>query len=133
VRFAIITPALLHMLATLERLSRELFGLPDEGLVITSGSDGQHMAGSKHYTGEAFDLRTKTLNATMRSTLMRELRRELGPQFTVLLEDAGTSNEHAHVQVKKGATWPAIERGRPTAARGGSLRAKGRTRVSAAD
>jgi hypothetical protein len=28
VRFAVITPALVHMLGTLERLSRELFGLP---------------------------------------------------------------------------------------------------------
>jgi hypothetical protein len=105
VRFAVITPALLHMLATLERLSRTLFGLPDEGLVITAGSDGAHMAGSKHYTGEAIDLRTKTLNATMRSSLMDTLRAELGPQFTVLLEDAGQPNEHIHCQVRRGRSY----------------------------
>jgi hypothetical protein len=102
VRFAVITPALLHMLGTLERVSREMFGLPDEGLVITSGSDGTHMEGSKHYTGEAIDLRSKTLNATMRSSLITTLRRELGPQFTVLLEDVGQPNEHLHVQLRKG-------------------------------
>lgn len=106
VRFRIITPALVHMLGAVERLSRELFGLPEEGLVITSGSDGTHMAGSKHYTGEAIDLRTKGMSPTMQNALITALRRELGPQFTVLLEDAGTPNEHAHVQVKKGRRFP---------------------------
>jgi hypothetical protein len=102
VRFRVITPALLHMLTTLERLSRELFGLPEEGLVITSGSDGVHMKGSRHYTGEALDLRCHTMNATIRSALIASLRQALGPQFTVLLEDRGQPQEHLHIQVKKG-------------------------------
>jgi hypothetical protein len=102
VRFAVITPALLHMLAALERLSRELFGLPDEGLVITSGSDGTHMAGSKHYTGEAIDLRSKTMSPTIRGSFIKTLRAALGPQFTVLLEHVGEAQEHVHIQVKKG-------------------------------
>lgn len=102
VRFRVITPALLHMLAVLERLSREFFGLPLEGLVITSGSDGTHADGSKHYTGEALDVRSKTMNATIRGGLIATLKAQLGPQFTVLLEDVGTPNEHIHVQLKKG-------------------------------
>jgi hypothetical protein len=101
VRFATITPALLHMLVTVERLSRTLFGLPAEGLVITSGSDSTHMAGSKHYTGEAIDLRSKTLGP-LKGTLVATLRAELGTQFTVLLEQQGTPNEHIHCQVRKG-------------------------------
>jgi hypothetical protein len=101
VRFATITPALLHMLVTVERLSRTLFGLPDEGLVVTSGSDSTHMAGSKHYTGEAIDLRSKTLGP-LKGTLIATLRAELGTQFTVLLEHEGTPNEHVHIQVRKG-------------------------------
>jgi hypothetical protein len=101
VRFATITPTLLHMLATVERLSRTLFGLPAEGLVITSGSDSTHMTGSKHYTGEALDLRSKTLGA-LKPTVVATLRAELGTQFTVLLEHEGTPNEHVHIQVKKG-------------------------------
>lgn len=111
VRFRVITPALLHMLATLERLSREFFGLPDEGLVITSGSDGTHMDGSKHYTGEALDVRSKTFNATIRSGFIATLRAELGPPFTVLLEDVGTPNEHIHCQVKKGRRFEAMRLG----------------------
>jgi hypothetical protein len=102
VRFAVITPALLHILTTLERLSRTLFGLPVEGLVITSGSDGTHAPNSKHYTGEAIDLRSKTLSTATRTVLMAELRRTLGPQFTVLLEDVGRPNEHLHCQTRKG-------------------------------
>lgn len=102
VRFAVITPALLHMLGAVERLSRTLPGLPAEGLVITSGSDGTHMVGSKHYSGEAIDLRTKTLSATTRSDLIASLRAALGPQFTVLLEHEGAAQEHVHAQVKKG-------------------------------
>lgn len=102
VRFRVITPALLHMLGVLEGLSRSFFGLPLEGLVITSGSDGAHMEGSKHYTGEALDVRSKTLNAKTRDGFIATLRAQLGPSFTVLLEDVGTANEHVHVQVKKG-------------------------------
>jgi hypothetical protein len=101
VRFAVITPALLYMLGVIERVSRTLDGLPDEGLVITSGSDSQHMTGSKHYTGEALDLRSKTLGAR-KPVVIATLRIELGPQFTVLLEGEGTPNEHLHIQVKKG-------------------------------
>jgi hypothetical protein len=102
VRFGTITPALLYILTTVERLSRTLFGLPEEGLVITSGSDSQHMAGSKHYTGEAIDLRSRTMPATIREVLIVALRRELGPQFTVLYEGDGTPQAHIHIQVRGG-------------------------------
>lgn len=102
VRFAVITPALLHMLTVVERLSRTVPGVPEAGLVVTAGSDGRHMAGSKHYSGEAIDLRSKTLQPDVRELLLAALREELGPQFTVLLEDAGKANEHVHAQVKKG-------------------------------
>lgn len=94
------------MLGVLERLSREFFGLPPEGLVITSGSDGTHMEGSKHYTGEALDVRSKTLNATVRQQFITTLRAQLGPSFTVLLEDVGTANEHVHCQIKRGRRFP---------------------------
>jgi hypothetical protein len=105
VRFAVITPALLHMLGVLERLSRTLPGLPDAGLVITAGSDGTHMAGSKHYTGEAIDVRSKTLGA-LKSRVVKLLRDELGPQFTVLLEAEDQPNEHIHAQTRKGQRFP---------------------------
>ena len=102
VRFAVISPALVHMLDVVERLSRTLDGLPDEGLVITSGSDGRHMVGSRHYSGEAIDLRSKNLRPDVRARLLVALRDELGEPFTVLLEDEDTPNVHLHIQVTKG-------------------------------
>lgn len=109
VRFRIITPALVHILATVERLSQTLPGLPAEGVVITSGSDGTHMTGSKHYTGEAIDVRSKTFTKAARAAFLTSLRAELGPQFTVLLEHEGEVQEHVHVQVKKGRRFDAME------------------------
>ena len=66
-------------------------------MVVTSVNDGKHMARSKHYTGEAFDLRTKS---TGRSTqIASEARRVLGPLgFDVVFEAAGEINEHLHVE-----------------------------------
>jgi len=63
---------------------------------ITSGNDSDHMVGSKHYIGRAVDLRDKQL--TDPSGAAAQLRSALGPQFTVLHEDAGKPNSHIHVQ-----------------------------------
>lgn len=66
-------------------------------MVVTSVNDGKHMERSKHYTGEAFDLRTKS---TGRSTqVASEVGRVLRPLgFDVVFEDAGGVNEHLHVE-----------------------------------
>lgn len=103
VRFRVITPALLRMQSVLLLASRILPDLPSEGLVITSGTDGQHSPNSRHYVGEALDLRSKSFSSVAaRATFMGSLQQLLGPQFTVLLEDDGGPNEHIHIQVKKG-------------------------------
>jgi hypothetical protein len=108
VHFATITPALLHMLTALERLSRTFAPQPQEGVVITSGSDSTHMAGSKHYTGEAIDVRSKTFGPQDKRAFADALRDALGPQFTVLLEHEGLPQEHWHVQVKKGRRFDPV-------------------------
>ena len=103
VRFRIITPALVRMEGILLLASGILPDLPAEGLVITVGSNGQHMKNSRHYSGEALDLRSKSFrNGAVRAAFMGSLQQLLGPQFSVLLEDAGTDNEHFHIQVRKG-------------------------------
>jgi hypothetical protein len=65
--------------------------------IVTSCNDSQHMSGSKHYSGAAFDFRTKH---TGRSQAIGDaVRKELGPLgFDVLLEDLGGLNEHLHVE-----------------------------------
>lgn len=63
------------------------------GAIITSGIDGKHMQNSKHYTGHAFDFRTKYINLDTLKSIVAELKARLGPDFDVI--DEGT---HLHVE-----------------------------------
>jgi hypothetical protein len=89
----------------LSRILSTLLLLPDVGpvrsLVITSGTDGSHMPNSKHYRGEAVDIRTRDWTPAVREQVRAALERELGPKFGVLDE-----GDHLHVQVKKGQVYP---------------------------
>ena len=82
---------LLALVSTAEKL-----GLP---LVITAGSDGKHKKGSRHYTFQAIDVRSKTLTGEQRTAVGASLRTTLGPKFLVLLENSGTENEHFHIEL----------------------------------
>lgn len=62
-------------------------------LVITSASDGQHMVGSKHYTGEAIDIRIHHLEMEDKRKLRAALASVLGPSFDVVWE-----SDHIHVE-----------------------------------
>lgn len=68
-------------------------------IVITAGSDGKHMAGSRHYLGEALDIRK--WNIADVPAFVKALQAQLGPKFSVLVEA-----DHIHVQVKKGGRYP---------------------------
>ena len=110
VKFQRFTPALVRMLDVLDSITlsgRALVpGMPED-LVITSANDGAHMVGSRHYRDAALDIRSKTFpNLATKDLFCMVLRTRLGPKFTVLLENAGTDNEHAHIQVKKGGVYP---------------------------
>lgn len=61
--------------------------------VITSARDGVHMKGSKHYTGEALDLRSYYFNGFERQEIHFELRNALGADYDVVLE-----KDHIHVE-----------------------------------
>lgn len=104
------TMALSHMescaLATQEEL-----GYPDV-LLVTSANDSQHMTGSRHFSDEALDWRTKgpfenTMRSQARKLKFRKRFAELlGDRFTVMLEGTGKAHEHLHSQVKKGRRYP---------------------------
>lgn len=49
-----LVPELMIALAKIGRVHLDLFGKP---LIITSGNDGKHKPGSKHYANRAVDLR----------------------------------------------------------------------------
>lgn len=65
---------------------------------ITSGTDGEHMNGSLHYEGRAWDLRSRSNGGTwhppgVRAEVVRLLREQLGPDFDVIDE-----GNHYHVE-----------------------------------
>ena len=61
--------------------------------VITSGTDGLHLPNSLHYSGMAFDFRTRHVPLGQREELAAEVSRALGDNFDVVLE-----SDHLHVE-----------------------------------
>jgi hypothetical protein len=62
-------------------------------LVVTSGLDGAHSAGSKHYYGLALDFRTRYFNEIEKKKVFAALEKALGNSFFCLLHET-----HIHVQ-----------------------------------
>ncbi len=60
---------------------------------VTSGREGKHMAGSKHYLGQAFDLRIRVMTTRQAVQARDMLRVRLGKDFDVVLE-----SKHIHVE-----------------------------------
>lgn len=62
---------------------------------ITEISGGKHHRGSLHYSGNAFDLRTRHLTDDEKEEITRILKQALGENFDVVLE---TKPPHLHVE-----------------------------------
>ncbi len=60
-------------------------------LVVTSVTDSKHGRGSKHYIGNAVDLRTRNLSNP--TAVEIHLASALGPEFDVVLE-----SNHLHIE-----------------------------------
>lgn len=70
----------------------------DLDCTVTSIIDGKHSASSLHYTGCAFDLRTRNIpNTALQGRIRMELAQALGQDFDVLLEV-----DHIHVEYQPG-------------------------------
>lgn len=80
-----LVPALITCQAFFINLGKEL--------VITSISDGKHKEGSKHYTGEAFDIRTFHLAPYELQDCLKYLRSRLDNQYDIVLEV-----DHIHIE-----------------------------------
>lgn len=90
-----VRPRALIIAAAVANRAEEL-RLPD--MLITSGNDGKHMTGSKHYTGDALDIRSKHLDDTQLASLIIGVRRRLGNLYQVIVEQRGDPNEHVHIE-----------------------------------
>lgn len=69
--------------------------LHDQTVWVTSANDSGHMRGSKHYTNEAFDIRTRNVNGGHAECVAwRDSMKEgLGADYDVILE-----KDHIHVE-----------------------------------
>ena len=97
------SPAICHILYNLSKVSK----INDVDLTITSGNDSTaHARDSKHYTNQAMDVRSHDFEPNMKTLIFEEIKKELGSRFFVDLENEGGPNEHFHIQVRKGGTFP---------------------------
>lgn len=80
--------------------------LPAE-VVITSVSGGWHSKNSRHYFGQAVDVRSKNFPHTAKRVFLQRVLTRLGEGYTGLLEGEGSPNEHFHIQ------WSGGPRKRP--------------------
>lgn len=89
VKLANLSPQIVLALTVADQLYRER-GI---SLVVTSVSDSKHGAGSLHYSGQAADLRTRTVPVKQRQALRDAIARMLGAEFDVVLE-----SDHIHIE-----------------------------------
>lgn len=89
VKEGVVLPPVLHLLAKValvyQRHAAECR--------ITSGMDGKHMVGSRHYLGFALDFGTRSFAGDLRMKIAEECRDALGTKYDVLLEA-----DHLHVE-----------------------------------
>ena len=107
VRLKRFTPAIRFILISLDDLNaRELEDYPTD-FVVTSINDSKHKDNSKHYIDLAVDVRSKNFASEfIKKMFVQDMQNRLGSRFYVVYENAGTENEHFHIQVKKGQTFP---------------------------
>ena len=67
-------------------------------VTVTSGSDPGHMPGSKHYTNEALDIRSKTVPTAQKRQWLAVIKRRLGRDYDCILEYEGKPQEHFHIE-----------------------------------
>jgi len=64
----------------------------DYNVTVTSGCDGDHIEGSAHYAGKAFDLRTRDFIGSVQMWSKR-IKQALGSCYFILIE-----SDHIHIQ-----------------------------------
>ena len=61
--------------------------------ILTAVTDGQHMEGSKHYIGQAIDIRTRHIPEDYRKTVTDDLKRRLTVDYDVVVHST-----HCHLE-----------------------------------
>lgn len=68
-------------------------------VTITSGTDGRHMKGSRHYSSEALDVRSKNFkDHKAKLAFLTHVLARLGKGYQGFLEAVGKAEEHFHIE-----------------------------------
>lgn len=89
-----VQPRLVHLMAAVANVSERL----NLTLTVTSAMDSIHAPDSLHYALRAVDLRTHGLTEAQVSTVMGQIKADMGPTCDVIWEGRGTPNSHLHVE-----------------------------------
>jgi hypothetical protein len=68
--------------------------------VITSITDGKHMEHSRHYLGDAIDIRCKNIPTRLRGDVYTLIKSSLTTDYNVVWEARGKPQEHFHISWK---------------------------------
>jgi hypothetical protein len=96
VNVASLVPELTTALAKLGRIHLDLFNKP---LIVTSGNDGQHKSGSKHYVNKAVDARMVDKNQAEQGLFIAVIV-HLAPVLHLMLFDERQQpgSDHIHLE-----------------------------------
>ena len=84
---------------TVGKVHRVIFGLP---LILTSGNDGSHVAGSAHSLNRAADIRSHDLNEEDQQLFGLILAKFAEPYKMAIFDERFTAAPHWHVQTVEG-------------------------------
>lgn len=88
---------LADFLRWLAPIHRALFGKP---LIVTSGKDGEHAVGSKHYIGKSVDVRTSDITDTQQVLLLHVLSLQVDVwSLAIFDERALPGAPHMHIEL----------------------------------
>lgn len=90
VKMAVLSPQMVLAVQVIADIFQYPFG---KDCVITSITDGRHMKGSKHGTGEGMDFRISHVDEDNWPTLVTLIKTSLTADFDVVLE-----KDHIHVE-----------------------------------
>lgn len=97
-----VDPELLHPALLLALvIGDECYKSVGSELIVTHLREGKHSATSLHYRGRAADCRTKHLDKTLVPRVLALWKDKLadgGKLYDLLWEDAGTENQHLHIE-----------------------------------
>jgi hypothetical protein len=79
-----------HAMNVADALSKSISG---KEMIVTAVFDGMHMDGSKHYSGDAFDVRKWNYTMEQLSSFISNLRDNLGTDYDIVIEST-----HIHIE-----------------------------------